>query len=262
MPWQVWALAAYGAFNLALLIVTIPLDGGPDWALWQALPQAIAEGRMYDTGTEAPMVWSPVMGYVMAAASYLYWPWFALHVGAVLLLRDWRLTLVVGLTAGAWIDALMGNTFVFVFVAGVLAYRGSRPAALIFLLLTLLMPRPLQMPLAAWLLYRDRSLWVPFAAMFTVHLGVVLWSGYLLDWITNATAHMANGNVGPTAIFGRAWLIVGLPLGVWLTVKGRVGWAGVAVSPYLLGVYWLWPFLEIAPKSSADRQQPHHLRRG
>jgi hypothetical protein len=60
LPWQVWAAAIYFAVNVALLLVSYPYEGGPDWALWSALPDSIARGAMYDTGTEAAFVWSPV----------------------------------------------------------------------------------------------------------------------------------------------------------------------------------------------------------
>jgi hypothetical protein len=249
LHWQVWAAGIYFAINVALLLVSYPLDGGPDWDLWSALPGSIARGAMYDTGTEAPFVWSPVAGWFMSLVPTLigYWPWYLLHIAVVFLLRDWRLIAITLITAGIWIDAAMGNTFTFVFVSGVLAYRGSRPAALVYLALLLLIPRPLQLPLAAWLLWRMPSVRLPFVAMVVVQTAVVLASGYADDWIAALSVLGANGNVGPTAIFGYWWFIVGAPLALWLTLRGRVGLAGVAFSPYMLGAYWLWPALEIPP---------------
>lgn len=267
LPWQVWVGAAYFAFNVALMLVSYPLDGGPDWDLWSALPEAIARGTMYDPGTEAPFVWSPVAGWFMALVPTVigYWPWYALHIAAVFLLRDWRLIAITLITAGIWIDAAMGNTFTFIFVSGVLAFRGNRPAALLNLALLLLMPRPLQMPLAAWLLWNMPSVRVPFIAMAVIHSAVVLASGYADDWLATLSVIGVNGNVGPTALFGYWWFIVGVPLAVWLTLRGHPALAGVAASPYMLGAYWLWPAIEIPPleqgrlSDAVDRMEPRAI---
>ena len=256
VSWQMWVAGAYFAINVALVLVSYPLDGGPDWDLWSALADSIARGAMYDTRTEAPFVWSPVAGWFMSLVPTLigYWPWYALHIGVVFLMRDWRLIAITLVTAGIWIDAAMGNTFTFIFVAGVLAYRGSRPAALVYLALLLLIPRPLQLPLAAWLLWKMPAVRLPFVGMAVVHTLAVLASGYAFDWIGALSAQQANGNFGPTALFGVWWFIVGIPLATWLTLKGHVGFAGLAASPYLLGVYWLMPAIEL-PRPYADRSE-------
>ena len=264
LPWQVWVGAAYFAFNVALMLVSYPLDGGPDWDLWSALPDAIARGAMYDTGAEAAFVWSPVAGWFMALVPTVigYWPWYALHIAVIFLLRDWRLIAITLITAGIWIDAAMGNTFTFVFVAAVLAFRGSRLAALAYLALFLLIPRPLQLPLAIWVLWKVPAVRLPFVALFVVHGAVVLASGYADDWIAALSVQGANGNVGPTALFGYWWFIVGVPLAIWLTLRGHPALAGVAASPYMLGAYWLWPAIEIPPyernrlPDAVDRMEP------
>lgn len=254
LPWQVWIAGIYFAINVALMLVSYPLDGGPDWDLWSALPDSIARGAMYDTGTEARFVWSPVAGWFMSLVPTVigYWPWYALHIAVIFLMRDWRLIAITLATAGIWIDAAMGNTFTFIFVAGVLAYRGSRPAALVYLALLLLIPRPLQLPLAAWLLWKMPEVRLPFVGIALVHTVAVLASGYAFDWVASLSAQQANGNFGPTALFGAWWFVVGIPLAIWLTLNGRAGFAGLAASPYLLGVYWLMPALEIPPLK-ADR---------
>jgi len=50
---------------------------------------------------------------------------------------------------------------------------------------------------------------------------------------------------GPPAWLGSAWLLIGVPLGAWLTWRGRVGWAGLAISPYWLMPYYLMLLLEL-----------------
>ncbi len=265
LPLLVWATGIYFAINVALLIVSYPVEGGPDWALWSALSDSIARGAMYDTNAEARFVWSPVAGWVMSAVPTTigYWPWYMLHLAVILLLRDWRLIGLALITAGIWIDAAMGNTFTFVFVAAVLAFRGSGPGALVYLALCLLVPRPLQLPLAAWLLWKRPSVRLPFVAMVITHSAMVIVSGYADDWLAVLSAQTANGNVGPTALVGNWWFIVGVPFAAVLTLMGRVGLAGVALSPYMLGAYWLWPAVEI-PRSPrrVDRGIAAGLRAG
>jgi len=138
-----------------------------------------------------------------------------------------------------------------VFVSGAVALTGSRWGGLIYLALCILMPRPVQAPLAVWLLWKQPGLRWPFVGMILVTLGVSLWSGYLDDWLrVMLTLGGANNehfaNLSPTKILGSAWLIVGIPLAAWLTWKGRVGLAGMAMTPYALPGYllvllWEWP---------------------
>jgi len=160
------------------------------------------------------------------------------------LLRDWKLSALTLLSVPFWVDTIIGNTVVFVFAAGAVALNGSRWGALTYLALCCLMPRPLQAPLALWLLWKRPDLRLPFVGMVAVTLGHAIASGYLVDWITALVGqssanyeHVAN--FGPTRILGSAWLLVGIPIGAWLTLKGRVGLAGLAVTPYLLPAYFL-----------------------
>ena len=70
------------------------------------------------------------------------------------------------------------------------------------------------------------------------------WVARLLD----STADIGSDfNIGPSALIGSWWLIVGIPLGIWLTWRGRIGLAGLAVSPYVLPYYLLIGVLELVP---------------
>jgi hypothetical protein len=64
-------------------------------------------------------------------------------------------------------------------------------------------------------------------------------------------------NVGPTRLLGPAWLLIGIPLGLWLTLKGRLGLAGMALSPYLFPHYYLALLWEAAPGVDGDSIAPH-----
>jgi hypothetical protein len=58
-------------------------------------------------------------------------------------------------------------------------------------------------------------------------------------------------NVGPTAVVGLWWLLVGIPLGAWLFWRGRVGLAGLAVSPYLLPYYLMVALVDLPSSRDA-----------
>jgi len=254
------AFALYAGVNLGLVLYFGRFPGvpHPDWELWTAL----GDGPIYDTDTVAPFVWSPVAAWIMSLVPVIgYWPWVALQLGSVLLVRDWRFIALLAVSLGFWDQLAGGNTMIFVVVAGVLALRGSRPAAVAYLALLFLMPRPLQLPLAAWLVWTMPEIRWPAAALFVLHAVIVLASGLTGVWIENVLAHGAPlGNYGPSAHIGTLpWLAVGVPLGVWLTIKGRVGWAGLAMSPYWLAGYLLMPLIELPqrkPNSTADDVAP------
>jgi hypothetical protein len=259
--WRLVLLAAYVGVNLVLISDRIALDPSVpvDWQMWSALPAAIDSGTVYDVRVDSiPFVWSPVAAWLMAGVVAIgYWPWVALHVAAVIVLRDWRMIVLVLGSVAFWFDTAQGNTLTFAIVAGMLALRGSRVASLIYLGILLLMPRPLMAPLAVWLLWQDRSLWKPAAMMFTVHAALVVASGYAMEWIPAlVAADVPPGlTLGPTAWFGKWWLLVGIPTGIWLTATGRLGWAGLAISPFVVPQYLMWPLLEVgwgAPRRSIN----------
>lgn len=252
---MVW-LALYIGVNIALSLHVRPGPQHPDWTLWSALPTSIAQGHMYDTGpTEAHFVWSPIAGYAMAWITQWigYWPWLALHVVVVFLLRDWRLIGLVLISWGFWIDATAGNTWTFAFVAGALALRGSRVAAVVFLGMLFLMPRPIALPLAVWILWTMPEVRWPAITLFAWHALGVLASGYGVEWMESmrGTADII-GNLSPTALVGWPWLLVGIPLGAYLALRGYLGWAGMAISPYLLPAYLLTPLWDLRQRQVLD----------
>ena len=257
-------LACYAALNLGLAVYFVRF--GPeagDWQLWATLPGKLARGDLY--GEPHPFVWSPVAAWLLVVVVQLgYWAWFALHLAVVPLLRDRWLIAFTLASWPFWHDAAEGNAFVFVFVSGALALRGSRAAALVYLVLLVLMPRPVQAPLGAWLLWRMADLRLPFAALFVSHAGVVLASGYALAWfeavrLYGSTGAMMN-TIGPPRWFGPAWLAIGIPLGAWLWWRGRLGLAGIAISPYWIPGYLLMWLLELVPRPARPilSQQAYH----
>lgn len=239
---------AYFAANLVLIYLSIALGPEvPDWQTFSALPDALAEGSVYEaTANAAPFVWSPVMAIVMVGVVQIgYWPWVAAHIASVLALRDVRMiTLTLGSWA-FWFDTAGGNTLVFVFVLGLLALRGSQIAAVAYLATLVLMPRPLMLPLALWLLWQRPRLRSSFIVLFGVHAFAVVGLGGGMQWIEAMVTFRGPGwTVGPTAVLGVWWLLAGIPIAALLAWRGLLGWAGLAMSPYVQPQYFLWPLID------------------
>lgn len=262
IPWQRVALAVYIGVNVGLLLYGVRF--GPDnidWSLWASLPELIERGDIY-APSDFPFVWSPLAAYLMAGVSFLgYWPWVALHVAFVFLLRDWRLIGLVLISYPFWVDAALGNTLTFQVVAGMLVLRSER-WSFVYLALAVLIPRPLIVPLVVWLLWKQPRTRLRLVAMAVVLGLATLFSGYTVEWITTALEYgrsdiVAEQTIGPVALIGPAWLLVGLPLGAWLTWRGWPGLAGMAISPYLFAYYLLMPLVDLVPK---DRKVHDGLR--
>jgi hypothetical protein len=253
-------LTSYVVVNLVLLPQKIVLDPDVpvDWQLIRQLPTAVQDGNVYlIESAGVHFLWSPVMAWLMAGVAMLgYWPWVALHVGAALLLRPIWLAALLLVSYGFWFDTAEGNIVVFMVVAAVLALQGNGAGRIAFLALMILAPRPIGLPLAAWILWVDARVRWPAGALFALHTFLVLLSGDLVTWLGALwTAGLAPGiTIGPTAWFGRWWLVVGVPLGVWLARKGYFGWAGLAFAPYVTPQYVIWPLIDLVPNDRRRRR--------
>lgn len=60
-------------------------------------------------------------------------------------------------------------------------------------------------------------------------------------------------DIGPRALLGPVWLLIGLPFRAWLTYRHHPGWAGLFVSPYVLYGYLLWPLMELGRHTGGQR---------
>lgn len=255
-PW--WWIGIYAAANVPLIVWTLYInlfvhDMPPDWWILSAIPDRLRDFR-----------WSPVAAWALAAIVPIGLAgWIALHGAALLLVRDARMVLLILLSWGFWMDASTGNLFVVVFVAALLALRGNTVATVSYFALCLLMPRPVQLPLLAWLLWKRPAVRLPFIAVAIAHTALVVLSGYGDDWMAVLLSTTSSEsslpfpiNSAPSAIIGPAlWLIAGVPLAAWLLMRGRVGWASLALSPYWLAQYWLMPLLDLAGRPAASEQQ-------
>lgn len=256
LDWRPFAWAVLLTVNFILVAVTLSAfflaDIAADWSVYVEAGKRVFGTGLYDWTGWDQLVWrySPVMAWGFAALAPIgFWGWAALHFAALLLIPR-KLALFAVLSFPFWVDVYNGNTLTFVFVAAVLALRGSKAWSLVFLALCLLIPRPFMLPVMAWLLWKDRSLWLPFLGLFIVHAIAVLLSGWGPEWIdalifrSNEDPRLIDNNWSPSVFLGTWWLVIGIPLGIWLTWKGRLGLASFAVSPYMGVSYWLMLLLE------------------
>jgi hypothetical protein len=86
-----------------------------------------------------------------------------------------------------------------------------------------------------------------------VHAVAVLATGQAAAWIGELVGGVPNdyvnpSNIGPSRFLGLAWLVVGVPLAAWLTVKGRIGLASLVISPYVLPYYLMMGLLDLMPR--------------
>lgn len=243
--WRFVAVVSYVLVNVILTVgaVTVGPEAAQDWAIFRSLDPA----NLYAQPESIPFVWSPPAGWLMVGVVQIgYWPWLAAHIAVLLLLRSPLLVALVLASYGFWFDATQGNTLTFSLVAGMLALGGSRWASLAYLALFVLMPRPLLIPLAIWLLWKRPELRWPFVGMVGVVGALTIASKQAVEWLTTMLAYRGpDFTFGVTDLLGPFWLIVGVPMAAWLTWKGRVGWAGILVSPYVLPQYIVWPLTEL-----------------
>lgn len=254
------ALAAWVGISIGLILYEKRL--GPqndDWQLWVAVAEALERGEsIYQTDTKVPWVWSPVLAPIMAGVVLLgYWPWLALHVGALLLLRSPTMIGLVLISWPFWSDVAGGNVFTFVFVAAALAVRGSRPAALAHLLLFFMMPRIVQLPIAAWSIWTMPTIRLPAAVLLIIHTAVVAASGMGAEWVGAMAAHASPAqNLGPSYFVGLWWLAIGIPAGLWFWRRGWTGTAGLMLNTYLLPQYMLLPLIDLPFWRRGPTNQP------
>jgi hypothetical protein len=176
--------------------------------------------------------------------------WRIVHVAAALAMPTWPMRLVTLAAWPFWYDVETGNVLVFVVLSAAWALRGRSVGIGAFLVLTLWFPRPLMLPILAYLLWKQPAWRVPAVALAVVMTLAALASGWAWDWVRLLTTLGAEAgspnNLGPTRFLGPWWLLIGVPLAVWLTRRKHLGWASLAVSyPYVLPYYLLMLVLEL-----------------
>jgi hypothetical protein len=253
------------AILLALLangigLATLVIDHARpfDWDNYVEAARRFPLGTLYDwqypySYHYTPQL-APILGVLTAAGITL---WRAAHFVALALLPSRKLALLLVVSYPFWFDVATGNLMVFVLVAAAWAFRGNRAAIAIYLALCVLVPRPIMLPLLAWILWRQPAWRLPFAGMVVLGVLAAIPTGYLPAWVgslfRSGATEMANDfNLSPSRYLGAAWLVIGVPLAAWLTVRGKVGWASLAISPYLLPYYFQMLSLELVRPRDAS----------
>ncbi len=214
-----------------------------DWDIYLEAARRFPLGTLYDWSDPyfyryAPQL-APLFGLLPALGLVL---WRVAHFVALAVLPSRRLAFILLISYPFWFDVNTGNLMVFVLLAAAWAFRGNRVAIGIYLALCLLVPRPIMVPLLAWILWQRPEWRLPFVGMALLAVLTAIPTGYLWNWIgsfpRSGIGEIANDfNLSPSHLIGPAWLLIGVPLAAWLTIRGRVGWATMAISPYLLPYY-------------------------
>ena len=239
------AVVAINFYGLFVLAQTADVGGVGDWAHMNAVdPGAPYDNDYFRWAPPALWLWRTFV------APLGFGLWLVAHLGAVLLLRDPVAICVALLSWPFWSDALNGSTLTFVVVSGALALRGSRMAMGTYVLLFVLAPRPLMLPVLAVVLYRQRLARFAVAAGVVVVVAASALSGQLGAWVLRLVESGPSeiesiNNIGPSLLMGPWWLLLGVPLGVWLTLRRYPGAAGLAMSPYWLSYYLLMPLADL-----------------
>jgi hypothetical protein len=206
---------------------------GADLIVYQEAGRRVWEGGLYVNDATYLYRYSPVAAYLFVPLGFITpLVWRALHVAGALAMPNWPMRLLLLASWPFAFDLQLGNVMTFVLLAAAWAMRGNRIGALLFLAFCLLFPRPFMLPIGAWLNQLFAS---------TEMVGSIF-------------------NVGPTAVIGLWWLLLGIPVGTWLFVRGRVGLAGLAISPYLLPYYLMVALLDL-PDAGGGSSLSGHVNR-
>lgn len=233
--------------------IQVLIEGGPavDWLQFVEGGRRVFGGDLYETSETYGFRYSPLVAYVFVAVGEIGTvAWRLLHVAGALALPTWPMRLVTFAAWPFWYDVETGNVMIFVLLAAAWALRGNALGLVGFLVLALWFPRPLMLPVLAFILWRQPVWRLPAAAIVVGMLVGTLLTGWAAEWaalLTTLDHEVASpNNLGPTRFLGAWWLLVGVPTAAWLTWQGRLGWASLAVSyPYVLPYYLVMLVLEI-----------------
>jgi hypothetical protein len=174
-------------------------------------------------------------------------------VAAALAMPTWPMRI---LALASWpfaIDFQHGALLMIIVCVAAWALRGSRWAVVAFITLALLSPRPLMLPIAAYLVWKRPWVRAPTALIFVMHALGVVWTGYADDWIgallSSGTDQMGTLlNLSPSRVIGIWWLPIGAAIAAWLTLRSRPWLAALAINPYVLPHYLLFLLIGLDPQ--------------
>ena len=220
-----------GIFLAITLAAFLYADVGVDWDIYTEAGSRFFTGALYEWDG-LPYRYSPLLAPLFAALAPIgYLGWSLLHFAALLTIPR-KLALIALVSAPFWNDVYNGNTVTFVFVAAVWALRG-KPWA--FFVLAVLIPRPVMLPVLAWLLWRHREYVVPFVLIAVVSLLGAWMTGWVDEWVVGEIGNFGRdiyADIGPSMLIGAWWFPVGLGLAAYCTWRGWLGPASFLASGF------------------------------
>lgn len=218
-----------------------------DWNVYVEAGRRVVAGSndLYAQNAEYGFRHSPIFAYLVYVLSWIGSTGIRLvTVAAALALPTWPMRV---LCLASWpfaMDLQHGALLTIIVCIAAWALHGSRVAGLAFVTASLLSPRALMLPILVYLLWKRPGLRIPALVIAVAHGIAVLATGYADDWIT-ALVSVGTDQIGtflnlsPSRLIGAWWLLIGIPLGVWLVIKDRPWIAALSVSPYVLPHYLL-----------------------
>jgi uncharacterized membrane protein len=222
-----------------------------DWIAMQRWAEQAGTAQIYAFEAALRLVWSPLASFALIPIAALGLTiWRLLHLAAALALPSWRLRLLLLASWPFWYDVGAGNVLTFVLVAAVWALRGSRLATLALFAFAMLIPRPLMVPVICWILWKRPETRISFVAIAAANGVLLALSGLGPIWVDVLLGAKQEGesaiyNVAPSRLIGDWWLLIALPVAVWLLSRGSLGLAALAMSPYWWGYYLVMPLVDV-----------------
>ena len=257
------AITALGFVNPLITADVFRFPHAVDWEVYVEASYRLGSDQLYawpdgyDWCEHCAFRYSPIFAWIIGLLEPIgIEGWRILH-GIVLPLLGWPLALTAALAWPFWQDMQVGNVVTFALVAGSFALRGNRWGTGLYFAIAILTPRPFLLPLVVWLIWKRPQWRWPVGVALVAQFIIVTTLGYMDDWVvallgTNLDFG-ASYDYGPARLFGSLWPVVGVPLAAWLTWKGRIGMASLAIQPYWLGYYLLMVLLDLVPRRSSVR---------
>jgi len=235
-------------------------DTGADWTTLVEASRRVWTTDLYGRTDIYGYQWSPVFAMAFAPIAWVgLTVWRMLHAIAIATLPDRRVGLVALALWPFWFDVALGNVLTFVLWFAAWAMVGRRWAVVGLFVVALLVPRPIVLPLVAWLLWRQPWSRPFFAALLLAHTALVAASGWGDEWLARMLSlsdEMTSiFNIGPSRLLGTIWIPVGVVLAAIAFWRGRPGLAGLLLSPYWLPYYLLLPLADQLPQSQFLRRK-------
>lgn len=246
------AIGLAAIVNVALMIAGVRAllfaPAPADWVGFEAIAERVRQGLDPYADPAHAFRWSPLAAYALGPITDLGLPAWRLGSFLALLTLPRRILVLALATFPFWIDIALASNLTVSFVLAWHA-RTNAAAALGFAAVAFLVPRPLYVPMLAWLWLRRGRLRLPLLVLMAVAVAGAWATGWIEEWIavlltTNDSEMNNTNNLAPSAAIGLWWAFVAWPLAFLAFRRGWVGLASILASPYWLAYYWIFPLLD------------------